>query len=208
MYVPSHFAEEQLPTLHQAMLDARLPTLVTTGSEGLEATHLPLWLEAGEGASGTLYGHFAKANGQWKRVTAETPALAIFLGPEAYVTPSYYPSKQEHGKAVPTWNYLAVHAYGKLEFFEDAERLTWLLGKLTERYEEGRADPWAMSDAPADYLASMLKAIVGFRLPIDRLQGKWKLSQNRTPEDRAGVIKGLTADGETALAEAMDYFMA
>jgi transcriptional regulator len=204
MYVPAHFLEERLPVLHQAMREVRLPTLVTMGGEGLEASHLPLWLEAEEGGNGALYGHLAKANGQWKRVTEETPALAIFLGPEAYVTPSYYPSKQEHGKAVPTWNYLAVHAYGRLEFFEDAERLTWLLGKLTERHEAGRADPWAMADAPADYLASMLKAIVGFRLPIERLEGKWKLSQNRTPEDRAGVVKGLLADGETGLAKALE----
>jgi transcriptional regulator len=203
MYVPTYFAEERLPVLHQAMRDVRLPTLVTMGGEGLEASHLPLILAEEEGERGTLYGHLARANGQWKRVVSQTQALAIFLGPEAYVSPSWYPSKKEHGKAVPTWNYLTVHAYGRLEFFEDAERLTWLLSKLTERHEAGRADPWAMSDAPADYLASMLKAIVGFCLPIDRLEGKWKLSQNRTPEDRAGVVKGLETDGETALAKAV-----
>lgn len=123
-------------------------------------------------------------------------ALAIFTGPDAYITPSWYAAKAENGKVVPTWNYVTVHAYGDLEVFDDADRLLGLVTKLTERHEGGRAEPWAVTDAPADYIQSHLKGIVGFKLTIARVEGKWKLSQNRSREDRLGVIAGLRQDAE------------
>ena len=207
MYVPTQFEERRLPVLHAAMAAAGLATLVTMGGDGLEATPLPLVLEPDEGPLGTLYGHLARANPQWRRVDPAVPALVLLQGPDAYVTPSWYPSKREAGKAVPTWNYVAVHAYGPLETFDDPARLQALVTKLTDRHEAGRPEPWAVSDAPADYLAAMLRGIVGIRVPITRLDGKWKASQNRSPEDRAGVVDGLRREGgpgDAAMAAVME----
>ena len=200
MYVPPHFAEQDKAQLHQAIRETRLATLVTLGSEGLEASHVPILLDEGEGPWGAIRGHLARANPQWRRAATETPALAMFLGPDAYVTPSWYATKRETGKVVPTWNYLAVHAYGRIEFFEDAERLRDIVTSLTRRHEGWRAAPWAVSDAPEDYIRAQLRGIVGFRLPVERLEGKWKLSQNRTEADRQGVIEGL--EGESGALEA------
>jgi transcriptional regulator len=195
MYLPPHFAQEEIPALHGAIRAARLATLVTLGAEGMEASHVPILLDAGEGPYGAIRGHIARANPQWRRVAVETPALAIFLGPDSYVSPSWYPTKQETGKVVPTWNYLAVHAYGRIEFFEDAERLRAIVTALTSLHEGKRDRPWAVTDTPADYIAAQLRGIIGFRLPIDRLEGKWKLSQNRNAADRQGVIAGLEGEG-------------
>ena len=206
MYLPPHFKQEDIAELHRAIGEARLATLVTSGSEGMEASHVPILLDAGEGAYGAIRGHVSRANMQWRRVDAAVPALAIFLGADAYVSPSWYPTKQETGKVVPTWNYLAVHAYGRIEFFEDATRLRAIVTALTQRHEGRRAQPWAVEDAPADYIAGQLKGIIGFRLAIDRLEGKWKLSQNRNAADRSGVVEGLRTEGgpaEAAVAEAM-----
>jgi transcriptional regulator len=207
MYVPPAFAEDRLPVLHDAIRAARLATLVTLGSDGLEASHVPVLLDAAAGPNGTLVGHLSKANPQWRRLSPDVPALAIVSGPDAYVTPSWYETKKQTGKAVPTWNYVAVHAYGPLELFDDAESLRDVVTRLTERHEAGRPDAWAVSDAPEDFLQGMFKGIVGFRLPIARIEGKWKLSQNRPAEDRAGVAAGLRADGgeaEAAVAGLMD----
>lgn len=204
MYNPAPFRNEDLPALQDAIEESRLPVLVTSGAEGIEASHVPMLLERGEGAYGTLHFHLARANPQWRRVDPAIPAMAIFTGPDAYVSPAWYPTKAETGKVVPTWNYVAVHAYGPVEFYEDAARLRRLVERLTERHEAGRANPWAVSDAPEEYLAGMLKAIVGGRIPIARLDGKWKLSQNRSEADRAGVIDGLRATGEDAVAALMD----
>ena len=206
MYVPPHFAEQDKAQLHQAIRDTRLATLVTLGSEGLEASHVPILLDEGEGPWGVIRGHLARANPQWRCAATETQALAMFLGPDAYVTPSWYATKRETGKVVPTWNYLAIHAYGPIEFFEDAERLRDIVTTLTRRHEGKRAAPWAVSDAPEDYIRAQLRGIVGFRLPIERLEGKWKLSQNRTEADRQGVIEGLEGEGgalEAAIARRM-----
>lgn len=206
MYVPPHFAEQDKAQLHQAIRDTRLATLVTLGSGGLEASHVPILLDEGEGPWGVIRGHLARANPQWRRAATETQALAMFLGPDAYVTPSWYATKRETGKVVPTWNYLAIHAYGRIEFFEDAERLRDIVTSLTRRHEGKRAAPWAVSDAPEDYIRAQLRGIVGFRLPIERLEGKWKLSQNRTEADRQGVIEGLEGEGgalEAAIARRM-----
>ncbi|XVJ49028.1 FMN-binding negative transcriptional regulator [Pseudomonas sp. UBT] len=193
MYTPRAFALEDLPELQQLIQHTRLAQLVTFGEQGLQASHLPLLLNPDEGPYGTLYGHLAKANPQWRELQNDSEALVIFAGAEGYVSPAFYPSKTEHGKVVPTWNYLAVHAYGKAEVFTDAERLLTVVSALTDRHEGRRAQPWKVSDAPADYIDGMLKAIVGFALPIERLLGKRKLSQNRSPADIAGVREGLAA---------------
>ena len=206
MYVPRAFAVDDVPILHQQMLATPLPVLVTYGSQGLIASHVPLLLNPDEGASGTLYGHLARANPHWKALAEGAEALVIFAGEQAYISPSFYPGKAEHGKAVPTWNYLAVHAYGTAEVFDDAERLLALVSRLSSKHEADRSEPWSVSDAPADYIDSMLKAIVGFRLPITRLDGKRKLSQNRDAADQAGVRKGLLANSnpqDHALAHLM-----
>jgi len=193
MYTPRAFALDDLPELHQLIQHTRLAQLVTFGEQGLLASHLPLLLNPDEGPNGTLYGHLAKANPQWRDLQNGRQALLIFAGAEAYVSPAFYPSKAEHGKVVPTWNYIAVHAYGTADVFSDAERLLGVVSALTDRHEAGRTQPWKVSDAPADYIDGMLKAIVGFALPIERLIGKRKLSQNRSPADVAGVREGLAA---------------
>ncbi|POM12496.1 transcriptional regulator [Pseudomonas sp. WP001] len=190
---PRAFAIDDLPQLQQLIQHTRLAQLVTVGENGLQASHLPLLLNPDEGPNGTLYGHLAKANPQWRELQNGHEALVIFAGADAYVSPAFYPAKAEHGKVVPTWNYMAVHAYGKAQVFNDAERLLKVVSALTERHESGRAQPWAVSDAPADYIDGMLKAIVGFALPIERVIGKRKLSQNRSAADVAGVREGLAA---------------
>jgi transcriptional regulator len=206
MYTPSAFALKDLHELQQQILGTRLALLVTHGEQGLQASHLPLLLNTDEGPNGTLYGHFAKANPQWKELQNGAEALVIFAGADAYVSPGFYPSKSEHGKVVPTWNYVAVHAYGSAQVFTDADRLRTLVSALTDRHEAGRAQPWKVADAPADYIDGMLKAIVGFALPIQRLEGKRKLSQNRNTADIAGVREGLAASPDAhdqALAHLM-----
>ena len=191
MYVPPAFRQTDLPALHREIGNCRLATLVSHGENGLQASHLPLLLRPEEGRYGTLYGHLARANPHWQVLAEGTEALVMFNGPDAYVSPSWYPAKAEHGKVVPTWNYIAVHAYGRAEVFDDAERLRSLLAGLTERHEGPRPQPWAVDDAPQDYIAGMLRAVVGFALPIERLEGKWKLCQNRSEADRRGVHDGL-----------------
>ena len=193
MYTPRSFALDDLPELQQLIQHTRLAQLVTAGENGLQASHLPLLLNPDQGPNGTLYGHMAKANPQWRDLQNGSEALVIFAGADAYTSPAFYPAKAEHGKVVPTWNYIAVHAYGKAEVFTDAERLLAVVTALTDRHEGNRAQPWSVSDAPADYIDGMLKAIVGFALPIERLIGKRKLSQNRSQADINGVRNGLAA---------------
>ncbi|WP_371346892.1 FMN-binding negative transcriptional regulator [Ancylobacter sp. IITR112] len=190
MYTPPAFREDDPAILRQIMREARLATLVTASAEGLMATPLPLFLAESEGEHGVLYGHLARANPQW-RTPPLGEALVLFSGADAYITPSWYAAKAEHGKVVPTWNYEAVHAYGPAEFFDDTERLHVAVSRLTARHEEGRAAPWAVEDAPESFIASQLRGIVGLRLPISRLEGKRKMSQNRSEADRAGVAAGL-----------------
>ncbi|MCO5146027.1 MAG: FMN-binding negative transcriptional regulator [Aquamicrobium sp.] len=197
MYTPPAFREDDPDALRAIMRGARLATLVTATAEGLVATPLPLFLVETEGEAGTLYGHLARANPQWK-LEPSCEAMAIFAGPDAYVTPTWYPSKREHGKVVPTWNYEAVHAYGPVEFFDDRERLRDAVTRLTELYERPRAVPWAVSDAPGSYIDAQLRGIVGLRMPITRIEGKRKMSQNRPPADREGVASGLGASDSEA----------
>ena len=206
MYVPRAFAENDTATLHEQMQATPLPVLITHGSQGLIASHVPLLLNPDEGTHGTLYGHLARANPHWQALAEGAEALVIFAGEQAYISPSFYPSKAVDGKSVPTWNYLAVHAYGQAEVFDDAERLLALVSRLSSKHEANRPDPWAVSDAPRDYIDSMLKAIVGFSLPISRLIGKRKLSQNRSAADQIGVRDGLLANSNShdhALAHLM-----
>jgi transcriptional regulator len=195
MYLPPHFKEERVEILHDAIRQARLGTLVTFGEGGIEASHVPMLVDPEPKPFGTLRGHIARANPQWRRAAGGVEALAIFLGPNAYVTPSWYETKRESGKVVPTWNYVAVHAYGALHFHEDAEWLLALVTELTQTHEGPREHPWKVSDAPKDYIAGMLQGIVGFDLPIARVEGKWKMSQNRSLADRAGVTQGLAREG-------------
>lgn len=193
MHIPAAFRQDDLAQLHAQMRENPLAALVSHGASGLQASHVPLLLVAEEGEYGTLYGHFARANPQWRSFAEQPKALAIFSGGDAYVSPSAYPSKAEHGKAVPTWNYISVHAHGQLQVFDDPERLRQLLAHMTAVHESNQPQPWAMDDAPRDYIDSMLRAIVGFALPIQRLQGQWKLSQNRNAADHAGVQQALSA---------------
>jgi transcriptional regulator len=195
MYIPTQFRETEIPVIHEAIRRSGLATLVTTGPDGLIATPLPLLLDPAPAPYGTLLGHVAKANPQWQRSAGEVDALAMFMGPDAYITPSWYATKRETGKVVPTWNYVAVHAYGRVEFYSDPDRLLALVTRLTGHHEAPRATPWAVSDAPADFIQSQLKGIVGLELRITRLEGKWKMSQNRVAADRTGVVEGLRAEG-------------
>jgi transcriptional regulator len=201
MYIPAAFREDDLPALHGMMRAARLSNFVTATANGPVATPLPLFLNAEEGPFGTLYGHLARANPQWT-----TPpigeAMALFMGPDAYITPAWYATKRETGKVVPTWNYVAVHAYGPVEFFEEPDRLLEVVTRLTNLHEAPRAEPWAVTDAPEDFIRAQLRGIVGLRLPIARLEGKRKMSQNRNEADRAGVAQGLAESDRAGDREA------
>jgi transcriptional regulator len=205
MYIPEAFRINDLPALHDAMAASRLSNLITATEEGPLATPLPLFLVRDEGPNGTLYGHLARANPQWKHPPIGD-AMALFMGPDAYISPSCYATKREHGKVVPTWNYVTIHAYGTIEFFEDTEKLRDVVTRLTNLYEQPRAEPWAVTDAPAPFIAAQLRGIIGLRLPIKRLEGKRKLSQNRSAADQAGVAAALAASDrptERATAELM-----
>lgn len=197
MYVPAHFRDDDRERLFAFIRSVGLATFITATAEGPFATPLPLLFAEHEGELGTLYGHMARANPHW-RMQPVGPALAIFAGPDAYVSPSWYPSKREHGKVVPTWNYVTVHAYGPVEFFDDSDRLLDIVTRLTHRHESGRPEPWQVADAPAEFVRAQLRAIVGLRMPVTRLEGKRKLSQNRTPADRAAVAAALLASEREA----------
>lgn len=192
MYVPPAFRDDDLDNIRANVRSARLANLVTATADGPLATPLPLFLEEAEGERGVLYGHLAKANPQWNSPPIGE-ALAIFMGPEAYVTPSWYATKQETGKVVPTWNYIAVHAYGPVEFFHDPERLLEVVTRLTNIQEKPRTKPWTVDEAPADFVAAQLRGIVGLRIPVTRFEGKRKMSQNRPEGDRTRVAAGLSA---------------
>jgi transcriptional regulator len=195
VYIPPAFQEDDIATLHAAIHAARLATFITATTAGLTGTPLPMILDETEGPHGTLYGHVARANPQWT-LAPIGEAMAVFMGPDAYVTPSWYATKRETGKVVPTWNYVAVHVYGVVEFFEDTDRLRDVVTLLTNLHESPRAEPWAVTDAPEEFIKSQLRGIVGLRMPITRIDGKRKMSQNRSAEDRAGVVQGLAASDD------------
>jgi transcriptional regulator len=200
VYVPPLFKEDRIDILHDAIRAAGLVTLVTLMPDGLIASHVPVLLDPDPAPYGTLLGHVARPNPQAKGAVAGTEALVIFQGPDAYITPSWYETKRQTAKVVPTWNYVAIHAYGPIEFFNDADRLLDIVTRLTNREEGRRTDPWAVTDAPADFIDGMLKGIVGFAMPLSRIEGKWKMSQNRPAEDQKGVVAGLVADGRAEVA--------
>ena len=207
MYTPKAFEVTDLALLHAAMKQSELATLVTMTTQGLVATHLPLLLDETKGEYGTITGHVSRANLQWRESDPNVDALIIFLGLDTYVSPNWYPAKQENGRVVPTWNYAAIHAYGHLTFFEDPEWLRTMVTELTKRHEASFPAPWQVTDAPAVYIDSQLKAIVGFEFRILRLEGKQKFNQNRAVEDRLGVIEGLRGLGterKTEVAELME----
>jgi transcriptional regulator len=195
MYTPALFKLEDLADIHAMIRANPLAQFVTATQAGLLATPLPVIVDPSEGEYGTLYAHLARANPQWSTPPVEE-ALAIVGGRDAYVSPSWYASKAETHKVVPTWNYEAAHLYGTPEFFDDATRLLEVVSRLTARQESGRAQPWAVSD----FIAAQLKGIVGLRMPISRIEGKRKMSQNRNAADRAGVAAGLAAEGLAEVA--------
>ena len=202
MYSPDAFKEDRTDVLLEAMQYIQFATLVTPNSESIEVTHVPLFAKR-ENDHIILESHIARANPHWKSTGA---TVAIFQGPQAYVTPSWYPSKQAHGKVVPTWAYIAVHAHGKLEAIEDDVWLRRHLNDLTDANETPRDAPWKVDDAPEPFIGSLSRGIVGLRLKVDRLEGKWKINQNKTDADvegtRAGLAENAGADGQ-ALAEAL-----
>jgi len=198
MYQPRHFAPPGADAMHGLMRSHPLATLVVHAGGGLLANHIPLLWQPAGGPSGLLRGHVARANPLWRELGQDgLPALAVFQGPQAYVSPSWYPSKQQGGKVVPTWNYAVVHAHGRLRAVDDAAWLRGLVGALTAEHESGRQQPWSVEDAPPDYLDAMVAAIVGIEMTVERLEGKWKASQNQPQANRLGVQQGLGEDPAT-----------
>ena len=197
MYRPDEFLVDDVSRMHALMRARPFASLVSNGSAGLYASHLPTVLK-NEGSYGVIECHLARANPHWKDVAGGNEVLMIFHGPEGYITPNWYPSKVEHGKVVPTWNYATVHVYGRPQTMQNKDWLLRHVGELTAQQEQTQAKPWAISDAPQPYVDALLRGIIGFRLVITRLEGKWKMSQNRELNDQLGVMKGLEerAEGE------------
>lgn len=204
MYVPSHFAESRIDVLHDLIRTHPFGALVVLASDGLDANHIPFEIDPEPAPFGTLRGHVARANPVWRDFSSQVDALVMFQGAHAYISPAWYVTKKEHGKVVPTWNYAVVHAHGPLRVIDDRKWLREFVGKLTDRHEAPRSDPWKVTDAPADFIDTMVAAIVGIEIPIAKLAGKWKVSQNRPAQDRAGVIEGLghlPSDLATSMAQ-------
>lgn len=202
MYRPKQFREDRIDVMNGVIRAHPFATLISVGADGPEANHIPVMFEPGEnGALGTLRAHVARPNPIWSESDPDADVLIVFQGPHHYVTPSWYPSKAEHGKVVPTWNYIIVHARGTMRAIQDTDWLLAHLNALTDHQESSRDMPWAVTDAPADYIEKMLGGIVGLEIPIASLEGKWKMSQNRNAADRAGVVDGLIAEGNGAAAE-------
>lgn len=201
MYNPPAFREDRLDVLHAAIRQYPLGMLITTGRGGLMANPIPFLIKAHGPDEGTLWAHMARANDQLQALRDGAEALVVFQGPQAFVTPSWYASKAEHHKVVPTWNYVVVQAWGRPTVIDDSDWLQRQVGELTQSQEQGRAEPWAVSDAPADYIAAQLRGIVGLEIPIARIEGKWKVSQNRPENDRRGVHDGLRAEGAHVMAD-------
>ncbi len=197
MYLPKHFEQSDPAVLVAAMREQPLATLIVTTASGPTADLIPLEFHAGLGPHGTLRGHVARANPLWREAGAAV--LAVFHGPQAYVSPGWYSSKRKHGKVVPTWNYTMVQARGALRVVDDTPWLRALVGRLTEHHESTQAAPWDVSDAPDDYVQQMLQAIVGIEIELSSLVGKWKVSQNRSQADRQGVAQGLAGHPLAAL---------
>ena len=191
MYIPEHFEERDVAVLHALVNAHPLGAWVVPIDGQLIVNHIPFVLNVAPEPFGALVGHVARGNPVWRALAAGVEAVVIFQGPQAYITPSWYPAKREHGKVVPTWNYAVVHAHGTARAIDDPEWLRRHVSELTRVHEESREAPWSVADAPPAFTDAMLKGIVGIEIPIARLAGKWKASQNRTLPDRQGVIAGL-----------------
>lgn len=191
MYTPNQFNEERPEVLHQLVHDHPLGLLITLGAQGLDANPIPFLLDAEPGGATVLRAHVARANPVWREARTDVDTLVVFQGPQGYISPNWYPSKAENGKAVPTWNYITVQARGRLVVRDDMAWLRDLVTRLTQRHEAAQARPWGLGDAPPDYIDTMLRAIVGIEIPLSSLQGKWKMSQNHPAINREGVSRGL-----------------
>lgn len=204
MYQPLHHREERLEVQHQLIRAHPLAILVTFGANGLVANPIPFILAADASPLGTLKGHLARANPQWRQFDARQDVLAIFQGVNHYISPSWYATKRETGKVVPTWNYTTVHAYGPLRIRDDRDWLAGQIAELTRQQEARRPEPWAVSDAPEDFIEAQIKGIVGLEIPISRIEGKWKVSQNRPEADRKRVVEGLRSETDPASRDMAD----
>jgi transcriptional regulator len=203
MYIPNHFRQPDPAAIQSLIRQHPLGTLVTLGSGGLNANPIPFELDASVGPHGRLRAHVARSNPVWRDMSGAVESLVIFQGADAYISPTFYPGKQVDGRAVPTWNYMTVHAYGNVRVMDNPAWLRGFLETLTHRHEAGMAHPWRMSDAPEDYIEKLLRAIVGIEIDITRVEAKWKTSQNQSEENRAGVVQGLRGQGgENALSMA------
>jgi transcriptional regulator len=198
LYIPPHFRETRIEVLQSLIRRHPLATLLAVTPAGLTANHIPMLIEIKE-SSASLRGHIARGNSLWREVPDGSPVLAVFRGAEHYISPSSYPSKKETGRAVPTWNYSAVHLQGTIRFLQDREWLRTLVEALTDEHERGRPDRWHVSDAPPDYIEAMLQAIVGFEIAVSAIDGKVKGSQNRSVTDRAGAAAVLRSEGVGSL---------
>lgn len=195
MYLPPHFREDDLGVQHDLIRSCPLGLLIRAGSTGLVADPIPFVIDPTAGERGTLRCHVARVNPVWRDLQPAQDCLVVFQGPQAYVTPSWYPSKREHGRVVPTWNYVTVHAWGCPRVIEDAAWLRAQIDALTHQQEAAKLEPWAVGDAPEPFVAAQIRGIVGIEIPIARIEGKWKVSQNRAAQDRAGVVSGLRDAG-------------
>ncbi len=211
MYLPSHFEESRVEVLHQLMHTHPLGLLITQSrpdADGapapIESNALPFHLDTARGPHGTLVAHVARANPVWREARTDAEVLVVFQGPQAYISPGWYATKVETGKVVPTWNYVLVEARGRLTVRDDAAWVHALVSSLTDLHEASRPAPWKVTDAPADYIAATQRAIVGIEIELTSLKGKWKVSQNRSPADRAGVVQGLTSVGRADAATLVD----
>jgi transcriptional regulator len=198
LYVPKHFQETRIEVLQSFIKRHSLGTLVAVTSQGITADHIPMQLLSPPDGAAVLRGHVARANPLWQLADCRVPVLAVFLGPDHYVSPSWYPSKQVHGRVVPTWNYAAVHVHGQIRFIEDPRWLYALIESLTDEHESDSSNRWRITDAPADYIEGMVRAIVGFEIQVSGIEGKFKGSQNRSAADRAAVAEALRAAGVAA----------
>lgn len=206
MYVPSCFEESRMDVLRSLIQQHSLGTLVTLSADGIDANHMPFVFDPEPRPSGTLRAHVARSNPVWRDFSADIEVLVVFQGAQSYISPSLYATKKEDGRVVPTYNYMVVHAYGRMRVIEDAAWLRDLLGRLSDQHEANPQQPWKIDDAPAEYIGRLMQAIVGIEIPVSRLIGKWKVSQNQPAENRASVEAGLRVQGSDdarAMADAV-----
>lgn len=206
MYLPAHFEERRPEVLQRLIADHPLGALVTVGPDGLDANHVPFEFEPGADGLGILRAHVARANPVWQEARQRPETLVIFQGPAAYLSPSWYPGKAETHRYVPTWQYMVVHAHGRITVHDDERYVRGVVARLTRKMEAGETAPWKVGDAPADYIDQMLSQIVGIEIQVERLVGKWKLGQNRTPQERVGAAEQMRERGgemRAAVADAM-----